>query len=438
MKAEMTERATRFPPVAAHAGREAVRNPLHYFESLARTYGDIVQYRSTLEPAYLLSHPAYIRHVLLTNGRNYDKNTFLNKYLIESVAGQGLLTSENPLWRQQRRLIQPAFHMRSLVRYEALMAEAALCSIERLEAAAALGRPVDIAAEMMHLTLDIVTRALFTYDINEHAGQIAVAMNDMTTIGKPRHNKVRAAIAYMDQLVFALIAQRRAATDRPDDLLTLLLEARYEDGTPMSEQQVRDEVMALLVAGHETTASTLSWTWYLLAQHPVEMERMVAEQAALLGGHLPTVAEFAGLPYTDQVVREAMRLYPSAWSISRRAIEADEIDGYQIPAGAIVAMSPYVMHRHPRYWEEPDCFRPERFAPEQESARPPFVYFPFGGGARKCIGEHFALMESMIILPAIAQRFRLRTVADHPVEPHALVTLRPRHGILVTVERRQT
>lgn len=436
MSVEKIDSVTKIPPQAAHAGREAVRNPLAYFESLARTYGDIVQYRSTLEPAYLISHPAYIHHVLLSNGRNYDKNTFLNKYLIESVAGQGLLTSENPLWRKQRHLIQPAFHRRSLGRYEALMTDATTRSMERLDAAADSGRAVDIAAEMMHLTLDIVTRALFTYDINPYAEQVGEAMNVMTTIGKPRHAKVRAAIDYMDQLVYSLIDKRRQATTQPDDLLTMLLEARYEDGSSMSESQVRDEVMALLVAGHETTANTLSWTWYLLAQHPIQTQRMVNEQQAMLDGRIPRLDEFDALTYTHQVVQEAMRLYPSAWSISRRAINDDQIDGYPIPAGAIVAMSPYVMHRHPAYWEEPDCFVPERFAPEQEAERPNFVYFPFGGGARKCIGQHFALMESMIIVPAIAQRFRLRLVPDHSVEPHALVTLRPRDGILVTLERR--
>ncbi len=436
MIVEMTASAKRTPPQAAHAGREAIRNPLAYFESLVRTYGDIVQYRSTLEPAYLISHPAYIHHVLLTNGRNYDKNTFLNKYLIESVAGQGLLTSENPLWREQRRLIQPAFHRRSLHRYEALMGAATMRSLERLETAAGSGQAVDIAAEMMHLTLDIVTRALFTYDINPYAEQVGEAMNVMTTIGKPRHARVKAAIAYMDGLVYSLIDKRRRAASQPDDLLTMLLNARYEDGSPMPERQVRDEVMALLVAGHETTANTLSWTWYLLAQHPIQTQRMVDEQQAMLDGRVPSLDEFAGLTYTHQAVQEAMRLYPSAWSISRRAIEDDQIDGYHIPAGAIVAMSPYVMHRHPAYWNDPDCFQPERFAPGRETERPHFAYFPFGGGARKCIGEHFALMESMIIVPAIAQRFRLRLLPDHPVEPHALVTLRPRHGILVNLERR--
>lgn len=435
MTAEMLASPYRTPLHASHGGREAVRDPLGYFEWLARTYGDIVQYRSTLEPAFLINRPDYIRHVLQSNGRNYDKNTFLNKYLLESVTGEGLLTSENPLWRQQRQLIQPAFHRRSLSRYETMMVGATAASLKRLETAAHRGEPVDIAAEMMHLTLDIVTRALFSFDIGEHAARIGEAMNDMTTIGKPRHRKVRAAIDYLDGLVYDIIQRRRASDARPDDLLTMLLDARYEDGSAMSETQVRDEVMALLIAGHETTANTLSWTWYLIAKHPDVAAIMLDEQRAVLAGRIPVLADFPQLTYTDQVIREAMRLYPSAWSMSRRAIGEDVIDGYFIPAGAIMAISPYVMHRHPDYWEDPVCFKPERFDAGRVDELPQFAYFPFGGGARKCIGQHFAMMESMTIVPAIAQRFRLHLLPEHPVEPHALVTLRPRYGILVNLER---
>lgn len=427
----------RHPPSAGAGGREAIRNPLRFFLWLTQTYGDIVQYRSSLEPAYLINHPDYIRHVLQSNGHNYNKDTFLNKYLIESLTGQGLLTSENPLWREQRRLIQPAFHRRSLPKFAGLMTDAAERTAERLDGAAAAGQPVDIAKEMMRLTLDIVTQALFGYDITGRAEEVGEAMDTMVTIGKPRHRKVREGIELLDRIVYTIIDERRLHPEQArDDLLTMLLTARYDDGSAMPDRQVRDEVMALLVAGHETTANTLSWTWYLLAQNPAVVERLEQELDEVLDGRVPSLDDFPRLVYTDRVIQEAMRLYPSAWSISRRALADDDIGGYFIPAGAIVAMSPYTMHRHPAFWPDPEQFEPDRFTPEQVAARPRFAYFPFGGGARQCIGNYFALMESMIIIPTIAQRFRMRCVPGELVEEHALITLRPRHGIHMTLARR--
>lgn len=425
------------PPVATGVGREAVRDPLRFFMWLTEEYGDIVQYRSSLEPAYLINHPDYIRHVLLANAANYNKDTFLNKYLIEAVAGQGLLTSENPLWRQQRQVIQPAFHRRSLDRFEPVIHEATRQSLARLEAAARAGEVVNIASEMMRVTLDVVTRSLFSSDISSEAGAIGEAMDTMVSIGKPKHRAVQEAIAYLDRIVNGIIEARvRQSGPLPNDLLTTLLNVQYQDGSHMPLRQVRDEVMSLLVAGHETTANTLSWTWYLLAQHPEAMRRMQAELDREIGRQMPALEDSDCLPYTTMVIQEAMRLYPSAWSISRRALGDDEIGGYAIPANAIVAMSPYTMHRHPDFWPDPERFEPERFGSEEEAARPHFAYFPFGGGARQCIGRHFAMGESLVILGALAQRFDMTLMPDHPVTTHALVTLRPRHGILMVVTPR--
>lgn len=434
---ETTSVPLKHPPSAGAGGREEIRNPLRFFLWLTQTYGDIVQYRSSVEPAYLINHPDYIRHVLQTNGQNYNKDTFLNKYMLESLTGQGLLTSENPLWREQRRLIQPAFHKQSLPKFAELMRQAVSRTVDRLDEAAAARQPVNIAAEMMRLTLDIVTESLFSFDITGQADEIGEAMDTMAVIGKPRHRKVRAAIELLDEIVYAIINQRLEHPQRErDDLLNMLLDARYDDGSPMPIKQVRDEVMALLVAGHETTANTLSWGWYLLDQNPDVVAELEAEIDAVLAGGVPNVSDFSRLSYTEKVIQEVMRLYPSAWSISRRALGDDEIDGFFIPTNSIVAMSPYTMHRHPGFWDEPERFAPERFAPEKVAARPRFAYFPFGGGARQCIGNNFALMESMIIIPAIAGRFRLRRVSIEPVEEHALVTLRPKNGIAVYVERR--
>lgn len=437
MLGQATQERLKTPPSAGTAGREAIRDPLGYFMWLTEEYGDIVQYRSSVEPAFLINRPAYVQHVLLSNARNYNKDTFLNKYMLESVVGQGLLTSENPLWRKQRHLIQPAFHKRSLVKFADQMAAATQRTVDRLDQFAAAGQMVDIASEMMRLTLDIVTTALFSYDISESSDHVGEAMDTMTTIGKPRHRKVRAAIEYLDSVVFKIIDSRRNAADADhDDLLSMLLNARYDDGSGMSDEQIRDEVMSLLVAGHETTANTLSWTWYLLASNPNARAKLEDEADAVLNGRIPGVDDFRQLAYTEMAFKEAMRLYPSAWSLSRRALGDDEIDGYFIPANSIVAMSPYTMHRHPEYWADPDRYIPERFVPDEEAKRAHFTYFPFGGGARKCIGEHFAMMESAVILPAIAQRYRMHLNPEHPVEPHALVTLRPRHGIQVELEPR--
>ena len=434
---ETTSVPLKHPPSAGAGGREEIRNPLRFFMWLTQTYGDIVQYRSSVEPAYLINRPDYIRHVLQTNGQNYNKDTFLNKYMLESLTGQGLLTSENPLWREQRRLIQPAFHKQSLPKFAELMRQAVSRTVGRLDEVAAARQPVNIAAEMMRLTLDIVTEALFSFDITGQADEIGEAMDTMAVIGKPRHRKVRAAIELLDEIVYAIINERLEHPQRErDDLLNMLLDARYDDGSPMPVKQVRDEVMSLLVAGHETTANTLSWTWYLLDQNPDVVAELEAEIDTVLAGDVPNVSDFSRLPYTEKVIQEAMRLYPSAWSISRRALGDDEIDGFFIPANSIVAMSPYTMHRHPGFWDEPERFDPERFAPEKVAARPRFAYFPFGGGARQCIGNNFAIMESMIIIPAIAGRFRLRRASAEPVGEHALVTLRPKNGIAVCVERR--
>lgn len=425
----------RTPPSVNSNIRELSRDPLRFFLALTREYGDIVQYRAMPEPAYLLNHPDYVRHVLVSNGRNYNKDTFLNKYQLEALTGQGLLTSENPLWRRQRRLIQPAFHQRSITAFAAMMVESTVSMLRRWQPLAATGANVDIAREMMRLTIEIVTQSLFGYDISRQAETIAQAMDTLITVAKPRHRLFKEQLQILDHIVYGIIeTRRRQQADHNDDLLAMLLNARDEETAEgMSDRQIRDEVMSLLVAGHETTANTLSWLWYLLAQHPAVVARLQSEFDQVLGGRPPTVADLPHLVYTRMVVEEAMRLYPSAWTISRRALAADEIGGYHIPARAIVALSPYTTHRHPAYWPDPERFDPERFTPEQTAARPRFAYFPFGGGARQCIGNEFAMMESLLIVPTVLQQYQMRLVPGHIVETHVVATLRPRHGILVTL-----
>jgi len=433
-----SHQTTKKIPSFTGSARELVRAPHRFFLQLTQEYGDIVQYRAMPEPAYLINHPDYVKQVLLTNGRNYNKDTHLNKYLLESVTGQGLLTSENPLWRKQRRLIQPAFHRHNLAAFADLMTDAANKMLTRLESYAVEEKPFDISAEMMQLTLDIVTRALFGYNIDEQATAVGEAVNTLIEIAKPKRRKFQETLRFLDEVVYGIIDERRQDADGDhSDLLDMLLQARYEDtGEGMSNRQIRDEVMSLLIAGHETTANTLSWMWYLLGQNPDAVERVEAEVDGVLNGRSPAISDFPKLEYANKVIKEGMRLYPSAWSISRRALGDDVIGGYQIPDRSVIALSPYTMHRHPAFWPDPERFDPERFTPEMENGRHRYAYIPFGGGARKCIGDQFALMESMIILPMTLQRFRLYLVPDHPVEAHALVTLRPKHGILMKAARR--
>lgn len=426
------------PPFFSGGVRDLVRAPHRFFLQLTREYGDVVQYRATPEQAILINHPDFVKQVLVTNGRNYNKDTHLNKYMLSAVTGQGLITSENPLWRKQRRLMQPFFHRQYLANFVDLMVQATNQMLARVELFADQNEPFDMANEMMNLTLNIVSWALFGYDIEDQAARIGEAVNTLIEIGKPKRRQFQEMVKVLDTIVFDVIQQRRQKPgEGQPDLLDLLIQARYEDtGEGMGDQQIRDEVMSLLIAGHETTANTLSWLWYLLGQHPDVVGQIEAELAEVLNGRLPTVTDFSNLEYCNKVIKEAMRLYPSAWSISRRALADDEMGGYHVPAGAVVAVSPYTIHRHIAFWPEPEKFDPERFTPEQEAGRHRYAYIPFGAGARKCIGDQFALMESIIILPMMLQRFRLNLVPDHAVEEHALVTLRPKHGILMTATRK--
>jgi cytochrome P450 len=426
-----------------------LEDSLGYLRRIAQDYGDVVRYRVAHMTWYQVNHPDGIARILQENNRNYGKGA-LTLGILRPVAGNGLFLSEGEFWLRQRRLMQPTFHHKHVAAFCTMIVDTTQAMLARWEAHLSSSQPLDIMQEMSGLTLEIVSRALFSTPASYDAGvtqaittlvedigyRFAVPFYPPPRVPTPRNRRHRAALAALDHAIYGIIAARRHGDTAGDDLLGLLMGVRDEDtGEGMSDRQLRDELITLFVAGHETTAVALTWVCHLLAEHPDAADRVRAELAAVLGDRAPVAADLPKLPYPRMVIDEAMRLYPPAWITNRQAIADDEVCGYRIPAGAIVMISPYVMHRHPAFWERPDAFDPERFAPDRSAGRPPYVYFPFGGGPRQCIGKGLALIEAQLILATVAQRFQLRHVTGHAIEPLAQVTLRPRGGMPMIVER---
>lgn len=398
--------------------------------------------------SFLVNKPDYIEHIVLTNQANYSKSHFLRN-MLGPLLGDGLLISEGEFWRRQRRIAAPAFHNRRIADFVTTMAACTETMLARWRTRAA---PFDVAADMMALTLDIICRTMFSTDVTGDVEAVRRLMNIVVAFpvsmldlfGFPqwlprlRPPGFRQTIAEFETFVARLLAERRTDPTDHGDLLAMLLAARDpETGEGMTDKQLRDEILTIFMAGHETTANALSWVWYLLARHPDAEARLHEEVDRVLGGRAPGFADLAELKWTRMVIDEAMRLYPPAHGISRTAIGEDHIGGVRIPAGANISISMYVTHRNPNLWPEPERFDPERFTPEAVARRHRFAYMPFGGGPRVCIGNSFAIAEAQVIVAMIAQRFRLRLVADQVVEPVALITLRPKNGVLVTLEPRR-
>lgn len=429
------------------------RDMLPFLAGLARDYGDIVYFQAGPRPIYLLNHPDFIQDVLVIHDRKFRKSQALQR--AKRVLGEGLLTSEGSYHLQQRRLMQPLFHRRQIGAYaESMVKHAARLSDPASTQAWQDGATLDIHAEMMKLTLAIVGETLFQQDITGEAQAVGVAMEALTrnfrrllsplapllnALPTAENRHLRQSQAELDRIVAQLIAERRGQKDGTD-LLSLLLAAHDSggDGRPMTEAQVRDEVLTLLLAGHETTANALTFTWWLLAQHPAVADQLYEELAQVLGDRLPTVADLEQLRYTRRVFSEALRLYPPAWIVGRQALENHTIGGYPIPAGATVLVSQWIMHHDARYFPDPMRFDPERWTPAAQAARPKFSFFPFGGGSRVCIGEHFAWMEGVLILATLAQQWQIQPVTAEPLALRAGITLRPQHGIPMVVKRQSS
>ena len=422
------------------------RDRLNFFADCAKQYGDVVGVRFGSRRVYLLSHPDTIEEVLVTRSREFMKHFALR--LNPVVLGNGLLTSEGDFWLRQRRLIQPAFQRGRIAAYAADMTTAA----EKVLADWTPGETRDVAADMMRITLTIAAKTLFGAEIDREARDVGQALEVLLerfrarfaslfwlpawvpTPGKIRFDR---AVRRLDNIIYGFIRQRRASGAEHGDLLSILLHARDEDdGGRMTDKQLRDEAMTLFLAGHETTALTLSWTWYLLATNPRAQEPLLAEVDAVLAGRTPTPDDLPRLRYAEQVVQESMRLLPPVYTIGREALHDCEVGGYQVPKGTTLLMSQWVVHHDERFFDRPWDFVPERWAEEKIKRLPRFAYFPFGGGPRLCIGNTFAMMESVLVLATIAQRYRFTVAPNQVVEPLPTFTLRPRYGIKAVIAPR--
>jgi len=426
---------------------EIARNPLAMMIAMKETHGDIAHWRIGPQNIYLFSHPDLIRDVLVTNGRNFHKSRGLER--AKRLLGNGLLTSEGEFHLRQRRLAQPAFHRQRIASYAVTMSDYAARASERWRD----GQTLDIHTEMMRLTLGIVSRTLFDADVENEAAEIGEALTTafesfnfamlpfteyLEKLPLPSVRRFNSARGTLDRTIYRMIEERRRSREDKGDLLSMLLMATDTegDGTGMSDVQLRDEALTIFLAGHETTANALTWTWYLLSQHPAVEARLHAELDAALNGRIPAYDDMQSLAYTRMILAESMRLYPTAWAIGRRALEPFEVRGFIIPKRSVVIMSQYIVHRDERFFPGPGRFDPDRWNPDIAASRPKFSYFPFGGGSRVCIGEQFAWMEGVLLIAALAQKWRMRLVPGHPVEVQPLITLRPKHGMRMILEKR--
>jgi cytochrome P450 len=425
-------------------------DPLGYLTDISRRYGEIVNLGARRWGLrwFLISGPDQIQYILQENHRNY-RHGINSAILTKHLAGNGLPVNDGPTWLRQRRLIQPAFHHDRIAALIPIVTESIGRTLEHWKASAERGQAIDVEREMEALMLNIVVETMFGNGLSAAEIQ-AISEAVSTVIGyiswlallplplwlpTARNRAFRQALQLLNTTIYRLIDERRRQREGRDDFLSLLLDARDDTNSGMSDTQVRDEVMSFFLAGHGPTAIALTWVWYLLAKHPDVERRVTAEANAVLGDQAPTLADVGRLTYTRMVVDEALRLYPPAWLFTRSPRADDVIGGCAIPRGSILLISPYVTHRHPQYWEHPEAFDPERFAPERAATRPRFAYIPFGGGSHLCIGSHLAVAEAQLIVAIISRQYRLIMAPEHNVDPEALLLLRTRHGMPMVLQQ---
>ena len=441
--------SSRLPPVAARwpvVGNlpAYLRDPLGFLCSTRDRYGDVVGVSLGPLQAVLVSHPDLVEDILVTRNKCWQKDRFLQS--LRPLLGDGLLSSEGEFWRRQRRLAQPAFHRDRIASYADIMVESSLSSLARW----ADGEVRDVHQDMMHLTLDIVAKTLFGADVGDYSEEVGEALDTLLRVAvdptylilpflrewkTPAVRRFDDAVAKLDAVIYGIIDKRRkAGPAETSDLLSMLLHAVDEDGSKMSDKQLRDECMTLFLAGHETTALALSWTWLLLTKNPKAQQRLTEELDRVLGDRPPTHADIPELRFTRQVINESLRVFPPAWSTGREALEDLELGGFHIAKGTQAWFCPWVIQQDPRFFVRPESFRPERWDGELEKTLPRYAYFPFGGGPRLCIGQAFALMEAVLLLATLASRFEVHVQGTPRAEPS--VTLRPKNGLKAKLIRR--
>lgn len=423
---------------------ERRQDPLAFFARLAHDYGDVTGLTLLNFRTLFINHPEDIEDMLVNKARSFEKGRVMKANM--RLFGEGLLTSEGDFWLRQRRLAQPAFHRGRVAAYGATMVEYAERAMRNWRS----GETRDIHEDLMQITLQVVGKTLFNADLARDAREVGETLETLLKLaadfGKailiplwvptPRNIRARIGVRRIEKIIYRIIAQKRAEARDTGDLLSMLLAVQDEDGSRMTDKQLRDETITLFLAGHETTANALSWTIWLLAQNPRAQKKFLDELDGILAGRAPSVEDLPKLAYTGQVLTESMRLYPPAWGMARLVKEPVEVAGYKLEPGNGVACAQWVVHRDPRWFDEPEKFIPERWEDDLAKRIPRFAYFPFGGGPRQCIGNSFALMEATLILATVAQKFLFRIEESHPVKPLASITLRPAHGIRATLETR--
>ncbi|HEY6452203.1 MAG TPA: cytochrome P450 [Steroidobacteraceae bacterium] len=423
------------PEFSFNIGEDA--DSLERMCALYARFGDIYRVRSPSRRGYVyvVNHPDDVKRVLVSNHANYRKGFGLDR--VRMLLGNGIVTSDGELWRTQRYMMQPMFHRRVVTQFAAVIDAANDRLLERWERRAAQGEPINVTDEMSEVTLEFILRAIFGEDLDRITRELGENPFDIITKDSVRDLAFAARFHRLRKLVADIVARRRAQAGATLDFIGMLVEARDKgSGVPMGDRELLDEVMTLIVAGHETAASGLNSVWYLLSQHP-EVEAKLHREVDALGEHTaPSLQISESLDYARRIVNEALRLYPPVWVLSRQSIGPDRLAGYDIPAGVEVLLSPYLVHRHPQFWNEPEQFRPERAEPQSPASGPLFARIPFGAGARRCIGESLALYEMSIHLYRVARRFRLTHAPAPPMQLEALINLRTKHPVWMRLERR--
>ncbi len=422
---------------------------IHLFIDAAKEQGDVVRLRFGPNTMYLISHPDGVQHILQANNRNYGRTTYANN-LIKRITGLNLFTSEGDYWLRQRRLMQPAFHRKRLETFNNVMVNSTQRLLDRWRPAISTGKPLDMHVEMTHLTMDVVGQALFSVDLTDESSVLGKAFRISTeylndsfrepftlplSFPTTKNKTVNWAIRTVQEIIQYMVDERRKTGEQKDDLLAMLMEARDEEtGEFMSDEQLRQETAIVIGAGQETTSNLLTWTFHILSEHPDIEERMIAEIDSTLQGRTPSMDDLHNLPYLRMLIDEVLRYFPPAWAIAaRNTLEDDEILGFHIPKNSTVFVVPFILHRDPRFWQDPERILPDRFCEEHTAERHKYAYLPFGAGPRKCIGNTFALIESQLILATLYQKVRLVTAPGKNVVPDPAFTLRVKDGLPMTV-----